>query len=109
MKIGEKIKALRLKSGFNQSLIAQYLGVDQSLISKIESGEREASTDVIKKLADLFGCSITTIIDEESNPEYLNVTFRANVLTADDLCAIATVNRIARNLESMEKIIGDKL
>ena len=45
LSIGNKIKELRTKAGFNQTIIAEYLQVDQSLISKIEKGEREASTD----------------------------------------------------------------
>ena len=49
--IGEKIKEMRTLANLNQTVVAQYLQVDQSLISKIEKGEREASTDIIKKLA----------------------------------------------------------
>lgn len=36
LSIGNKIKELRMKAGFNQSITAEYLQVDQSLISKIE-------------------------------------------------------------------------
>ena len=46
--IGEKIKQLRIMAGFSQSVIAEYLQVDQSYISKMENGEREISTSVIK-------------------------------------------------------------
>ena len=49
-KIGKRIKDLRKRAGFSQGVIAKYLKVDQSLISKIEKGEREVSTDMIKKL-----------------------------------------------------------
>ena len=109
MKIGEKIKTMRIAAGFNQSLIAQYLNVDQSLVSKIESGERTVSTDVIKKIADLFGCQVSDFFDDESTPTGLKVAFRASKLNCDDLQSIAAVNRIALNLESMENILGDKL
>ena len=105
MKIGEQIKRMRTMSGFNQNLVAQYLGVDQSLISKIESGERAASTDVIKKLADLFGCSVLELVDENPELEGLNIAFRANSLTSEDLHSIAAINRIALNLEKMEEIL----
>jgi transcriptional regulator with XRE-family HTH domain len=107
MNIGERIKSMRKASGFNQSLIAQYLNVDQSLISKIESGEREANTDIIRKLADLFGCSVKTFLDENANPNGLNVSFRANGLSVEDLTSIAVINRIALNLEMMEHILGE--
>ena len=39
--IGQKIKALREKAGLSQMHIAQFLGIDQSTISKCEKGERQ--------------------------------------------------------------------
>lgn len=107
MTVGEKMRKLRTEAGFNQSLIAQYLQVDQSLISKIEKGEREASTDVIRKLADLFGCQVSTFLDSNDTPCGLNVAFRANSLGCEDLKSIAAINRIALNLECMEIIRGE--
>lgn len=105
LSIGNKIKELRTKAGFNQSIIAEYLQVDQSLISKIEKGEREASTDVLKKLAELFGCKVSAIINEEEDISRLNVAFRTNGMSKDDLNSIAVINRIALNLENMKRML----
>ncbi len=105
LSIGNKIKELRTKAGFNQSIIAEYLQVDQSLISKIEKGEREASTDVLKKLAELFGCKVSAIINEKEDISCLNVAFRTNGMSKDDLNSIAVINRIALNLENMQRIL----
>lgn len=105
LSIGNKIKELRTKAGFNQSIIAEYLQVDQSLISKIEKGEREASTDVLKKLAELFGCKVSAIINEEEGISRLNVAFRTNGMSKDDLNSIAVINRIALNLENMKRML----
>ena len=105
LSIGNKIKELRTKAGFNQSIIAEYLQVDQSLISKIEKGEREASTDVLKKLAELFGCKVSAIINEEEDISCLNVAFRTNGMSKDDLNLIAVINRIALNLENMKPML----
>ena len=55
--IGNNIKILRDNMGFSQSTIARFLNVDQSLISKVEKGERSLSTDMLEKLACLFGIS----------------------------------------------------
>jgi transcriptional regulator with XRE-family HTH domain len=57
--IGSELKALRERSGFTQSNIAKYLKVDQSLISKFETGERTLSADMLEKLAVLFGVDLT--------------------------------------------------
>ena len=103
-KIGKRIKDLRKRAGFSQGVIAKYLKVDQSLISKIEKGEREVSTDMIKKL---FGCTVKAFIEESQTEEYLNVAFRSSELSEEDLKAISIINRIALNLESMQQLLGE--
>lgn len=106
-KIGKRIKDLRKRAGFSQGVIAKYLKVDQSLISKIEKGEREVSTDMIKKLSELFGCTVKAFIEESQTEEYLNVAFRSSELSEEDLKAISIINRIALNLESMQQLLGE--
>lgn len=108
LNIGRKIKKLRINAGFNQSMIAEYLQVDQSLISKIEKGEREASTDIIKKLSELFGCKVSAIINENEDISCLNVAFRTSGMSKDDLDSIAVINRIALNLENMQRLLEEK-
>ena len=105
--VGNKIKEMRQRYGFNQLTIADYLDVDQSLISKIEKGEREPSSGIIKKLADLFGCNVSTFIEENSQIDQLNVAYRSKDITKEDLKAIAAINRIALNLEKMQQLEGD--
>lgn len=105
LSIGRKIKELRTQTGFNQSIIAEYLQVDQSLISKIENGEREASTDVIKKLAELFGCKVSAIINDEEDISCLNVAFRTSGMSKEDLNSIAVINRLALNVENMQRML----
>lgn len=106
MSIGKKIKQLRTQAGFNQVLVAEYLQVDQSFISKIEKGEREVSTDILKKLAELFGCRVNAFL-EEDEMVCLNVAFRTNCMTSDDLQSIAVINRIALNLENMQRMLEE--
>ena len=61
--IGKRFNELREKSGFTQSQIAEYLSVDQSYISKCEKNERQFSTDVLEKAAELFGCTMNYFLD----------------------------------------------
>ena len=51
--IYEKLKAVREASGLRQGQIAEFLGVTQTYISKIESGERTLTVDQLEKLAGL--------------------------------------------------------
>lgn len=106
--IGKKIKELRTKAGFNQSIIAEYLQVDQSLISKIENGERDVSTSVLRKIAELFGCKVSAIINKDEDVSCLSVSFRTNGMSKDDMNSIAVINRIALNLEDMKRMLEGK-
>lgn len=103
--IGNNIKTLRDSMGFNQSTIARFLNVDQSLISKVEKGERSLSVDMLEKLACLFGVSIDDIESSTIKTSSLSFAFRASDLSAEDLEAICAINRIALNSEYMAEML----
>ena len=99
--IYEKLKAVREASGLRQGQIAEFLGVTQTYISKIESGERTLTVDQLEKLAGLYGCSLAAF--EEETP----VTFRAQDVGQADLEAIAEIGRIAANSRFMAELLGE--
>lgn len=103
--IGKNIKALRDKMGFNQTCIAHFLNVDQSLISKIEKGERALSSDMLEKLACLFGVTVDDMENSNIETSKLSFAFRASDLTIQDMEAISAINRIALNSEYMGKLL----
>lgn len=103
--IGNNIKILRDNMGFSQSTIARFLNVDQSLISKVEKGERSLSTDMLEKLACLFGISIDAIESNSIETSNLSFAFRASDLSAEDLETISAINRIALNSEYMAELL----
>lgn len=94
--------------GLRQRQLADYLQVDQSLISKVEAGERSISTDILEALSSLFCCPVTALLSEQSFEGECRFAFRSNRLSNDDLKAIAAVNRIALNQIEMDSLnIGD--
>ena len=103
--VAQRFSELRSRSGFTQSVIAEYLDVDQSYISKCEKGERQFSADILEKIANLFGCSIEFFTSESS--EYCPIPFalRANGINAADLEAIAVMNKLALNLRFMSSLL----
>ena len=103
--IGDNVKTLRDDMGFSQSTIARFLNVAQSLISKVEKGERSLSVDMLEKLACLFGVSINAIESSAIEASTLSVAFRASDLSLEDLEAISAINRIALNSEYMAEIL----
>lgn len=103
--IGTNIKMLRDEMGFTQSNLARFLNVDQSLISKVEKGERTLSSDMLEKLACLFGISVDDIENNTLESSSLSFAFRASELTTEDMEAISAINRIALNSEYMGELL----
>ena len=62
--VGENIRALRENAEFTQNNLARFMNVDQSLISKVEKGERTLSADMLEKLAALFGVTVEQIEEQ---------------------------------------------
>lgn len=51
---GSYIQKLRLNKGLPQKVVAEKLGIDISLLSKIEHGERQVQGHMLKPLSELF-------------------------------------------------------
>ncbi len=51
---GEKIRRLREEKGLPLRTVADFLGIDQAILSKIERGHRKANKELIAKLASFF-------------------------------------------------------
>lgn len=59
---GERIRQLRVKSGFTQETIAAALNVDRSFYSRIEAGKKGASVDLFIQLSALLNVSLDHLI-----------------------------------------------
>ena len=102
MTVGENIKRMRKRSGLTQEHVARFLGIDQTLVSKMETGQRSIGAAALEKLCDLFFCTLDDLLGEETDPSRKKaVAFRADNLEPDDLRAIAAIGRIVRNLEDL--------
>ena len=58
----KRIRDLREDMDLNQTQIAKYLGMSQTGYSKYETGENDLPTQVLIKLADLYGTSIDYLL-----------------------------------------------
>ena len=104
--IAERMKAFRKSSGLSQANIACFLGVDQSLISKAEKGERSLSVEMLEKLAALYGVSMQAFEEETSPVNPLKFALRAGELTTADMETLSAINRIALNSEFMAGLLA---
>ncbi|MCD4732662.1 helix-turn-helix domain-containing protein [bacterium] len=58
---GQRIKLLRKEQGLTQFQLAELTSFDQTYISLIERGKRNLSLGNIKRFADVFKVSLSTI------------------------------------------------
>ena len=62
---GNYIYDLRKKAGLSQSELAAQLGVTNKAVSKWENGKAKPSTDTIRKLANLLGVAVETLLEKK--------------------------------------------
>lgn len=59
-----KIKHLRVAKGMTQGELALILGVSQSYVSQVESGEKNCSIDVARKFAKALGVPLPMLFEK---------------------------------------------
>ena len=105
--IGKRLKELR-KGKLTQEQLAQYLEVDQTMITKLENGTRSFNSSMIDKLCALFGCTEEYLCGQSEEYLPLNFAFRSNNIQTEDLESIAAINKIVMNIREMNKLMGDE-
>ena len=63
------LRALRKNKGYTQIALQMKTGIEQSLLSKFESGERIPPTETLVRLADFYDVSIDYILCRTKNPK----------------------------------------
>lgn len=58
-----RLKTLRKSRGLSQKELGQKLGIKESSVSLYESGKRQASYDMLKKLSEIFCVSIDYLLE----------------------------------------------
>lgn len=64
-KLNEKIKRLRKEHGYNQTKVAEKIGVSQNAYSRYELGLSEPKYFVLGELAKLYGITVESLLENE--------------------------------------------
>ena len=64
-KFGEKLRALRQKSGYTLRELGEMLGVHHTHVSQIETNRKTPNAAMILKIADIFGVSTDQLMRDE--------------------------------------------
>jgi transcriptional regulator with XRE-family HTH domain len=67
---GQRIKTLRLENGWSQEHLAELAGFHRTYIGMVERGERNLSLINIVVFADVFGKTISQLLDIKYGDNY---------------------------------------
>lgn len=67
LKLGKRIKELRLKAGLKQEAVAFSVGTTQPHLVNIEKGETNVSSDMLQRIADALNVDISQLFDLRSD------------------------------------------
>ena len=91
-----RIKELRLSFSLTQTEMAGKIGVNQTAVGKYERGEIEPNFLTLKKLCEIFGCSVDYLLgfsDDFGNVTVYQQTDGINSLTAEEQKIIDALRR----------------
>lgn len=69
VRIGEEIKKIREKNGYNQEQLANIMKVSRTTISKIENGKFNFSIDYLSKFSWFLDFDISIVLNNKNNDE----------------------------------------
>ncbi|MGJ9381774.1 helix-turn-helix domain-containing protein [Salipaludibacillus sp. CF4.18] len=67
---GQRIKSLRDKKDWSQLFLAEKVGINNSVLSRIESGKRPVEDHEINKFADVFEVTTDYLMGRTDKPTY---------------------------------------
>lgn len=92
---GERIRQLRIQNGYTQERLAETLKIDQSFLSRIESGSKGCSVDLFVQLAEVFHVSLDLLI--------LNRTMESDPMKEDKSRLKASVAELIDHLAEFQR------
>jgi len=72
MNVGERIKELRVKSGFTQNKLAEWAGVSQTHLRRVELGQQDITIGQLQLVCDGLGITLFEFFAENNNQENLS-------------------------------------
>jgi len=67
--VGEWIRALRVRKGWDQKTLADKAGLNPTHISDIERGAHDPSSKTLRKLARALGVPVATLLEAETEDD----------------------------------------
>ncbi len=69
MDVGERIKELRIKCGYTQNKLAEWAGVSQTHLRRVERGEADITVSHLRLICDALGISLVEFFNVSNEQE----------------------------------------
>ena len=96
-KCGERIRQLRIQSGYTQEALAKKLDIDRSLLNHVEAGKRGCSVDLFVRFSDFFGVSLDLLILGQVQSPHVT-SYDKSLLKTDIAELVAHLEAFKKNL-----------
>jgi len=105
--ISKNIRNMRVKFGYTQAFIAEYLNITPAAVNQYENDARTIPTSVIEKLAMLFDVEEYDLYEENPEKRQLisSFAFRAGELSAQDMQSVSKFKKIILNYLNMSSAL----
>ena len=104
--VGSRLKKIREDHEYSQRQIAEYLGIDQSNLSKIENNKRNLNLTLLDKICFLYNCTPEYLLGEQDFYKKQKIMFKSG--TDIDLEVIAKINQLSFHLKSLREFDNEK-
>ncbi len=106
--IGIKLQEARKKSGLTQVQVTKLIGINKAQLSYYETAAREINLNILEKLANLYGYKINYFVtDSEIKEPEIQIAFRGENLSNEDLKTISWTKTFLNNLCEMNDLIKE--
>ena len=101
--VGENLKRFRIASDYSQSDVAEYINIDRGAYANYESGSREMPYQLVLKVCELYGISLSMLFDEDPSKieNELVCAFRIKEINTEDIKEMSHFKNIVRNYLKM--------
>lgn len=65
--VGERIRALRMRSGLSQAALARRAGIGQTSVSAIETGKQSPTVDTLERICQALGVALEQFFCKQGN------------------------------------------
>lgn len=83
--VSRNIKSLRLANGWTQEQLADKVGVTRATVTQWETGWSQPRMGKVAKLADVFGVSMSEIVNEPHDGGFVSVPLFGRIAAGDPL------------------------